>query len=278
MSPLVVAGGTPRVVVSPVISAPSTVSPPMQTASLSLLTPSVSAVNYVTRWGVVSHWGLNDNAGAVALTDSVSGHTLSNNTGVTVTTGQVGTGAGQFTAASSRYLFRGDNALLSTGDIDFWMSAWVYLDSKPTNAPFIMAKGASSTGEYQLDYYHVPDRFRFSIRSSGGTFRTATANNLGSPSLSTWYLIVAGHDAANDLVFIMVNNGTRDTLATSGTAPSDLAGQLVIGSNGAGGQYWDGRIDEVIFGKNPPLGIDALYSEISTQLWNGGAGRPYPWT
>jgi hypothetical protein len=234
-----------------------------------------AAVDYVARWGAVAHWTLNAASGNE--TDSINSQAL-------VATNTPGSAAGvvgnarQFNSANSRRFTLADNATMSTGNIDFWVSCWVYLDSKAANQIFV-SKGATSTTEFYLQYLTASDRFTFNIRgAAGGTVRTATATTFGSPSLSTWYHLVGYHDATGDLVGIAVSGGTFDTTATAATAPADQAGAFNVGALSDATQFTDGRIDEVSFGKSPALGIAALATEIRARLYNAGSGRAYPWS
>lgn len=237
--------------------------------------PGGGVVSYVARWGAVAHWGMAAASGNES--DDINGQTLVAVNTPGSTTGMIGN-ARQFNSASSRRFTLSDNATMSTGNLDFWCAAWLYLDSKTANQ-FCISKGTSSTTEYYLQYLTASDRFAWNIRgAAGGTVRTATATTFGSPSLATWYLVIGYHDAVNDLVGISVNGGAWDTTATVGTAPADQSGTFTVGAEASAVAFWDGRIDEVIFGKSPPLGIAALAGEIRDRLWNSSAGRAYPWT
>lgn len=241
-----------------------------------LIATPVAAVDYVARWGAVAHWGMAGSSGGTE-TDVINSLVLGSTNTVGSAAGIIGN-ARQFNSASSRRLAKTDDATMSTGNIDFWGSDWVYLDSKAANM-YIFAKGTTSTTEYGVTYNQTSDRFTAFIRgASGGTVRSAVANTFGSPSLSAWHHIVWYHDAVNDLVGIAVNGGAFDTTATATTAPADQAGQTWIGAEPSAGQYFDGRIDEVTFGKSPALGIAALATEIRDRLFNAGSGRAYPWT
>src|SRR3990167_8248201 len=62
--------------------------------------------------------------------DSKSTNDLTDNNTVTQAVGKVANAA-QFTSANSEYLSIGDTLDLSTGDIDFTISGWMYPDSHP---------------------------------------------------------------------------------------------------------------------------------------------------
>jgi len=220
-----------------------------------------------------AYWKLDEASGSRA--DSHGSNTLTDNNTVTQAAGKIGNAA-QFTRANSEYLSIADNAALSTGNIDFTVAAWVYLDSKPAGDFLYIATKSSTVGpvvEFNL-YYNVAtvDRFVFEIFNNPPSIsRVATANNFGAASLGAWYHVVGWHDSVNDLVGISVNAGTANTTATSGTAPGDTAGAFELGRYGAlASRYHNGRIDEVGFWKR------VLTADERTALYNGGAGLAYP--
>lgn len=176
--------------------------------------------------------------------------------------------AGQFTAASSEYLSVADNAAVSTGDIDFTVTAWVYLDSKAVNRVFLSRMEVSTANdEYNFTYNSGVDRFQFTIFNSvQATVGEVNANSLGSPTTATWYLLVAWHDSVNNTVNVQANNGTVDNNATTGF-PSDLNAPLRIGArNATPTNFMDGRIALAGFWKR------VLTSAERTSLYNAGNG------
>ena len=230
-----------------------------------LLTLGVGSAGTGFPTGAVSCWNLDEASGT--RNDAIGTNHLTDNNTVTQAAGKVGNAA-QFTAANSEYLSRASNATLQTGDIDFTVAAWVYLDSKATSR-YIMAKGgAGLTLEYQLYYHQASDRLRFEIFDVAvNSVGVADAVEIGSPSTGTWYFIVAWHDAAANTVSIQVNNGTVSSAATTGTITADVQ-HFVIGNNGFGDNlFFDGRVDVAAFWKR------VLTSAERTALYNGGNGR-----
>lgn len=224
---------------------------------------------------LVAYWRLDEASGS-RVDATGRGNDLTDNNTVTQATGILGS-AGQFTRANSEWLSRTDNSDLSTGDVDFTVQAWVYLDSKPASDYSYIFTKSSTTGpvvEFNCYYDTVADRFKFEIFDNPPSVsRVATANNLGSPSLGTWYHIVGWHDAVNNLVGIAVNAGTANATATSGTAPGDTAAPFELGRYGAlASRYMNGRIDEVGYWKR------VLTSAERTALYNSGSGLAYPFT
>lgn len=216
------------------------------------------------RTGLVAAYNMN-NSGNLGL-DSADSSNLTNNGAVAQVAGKVENSA-QFVRASNKYLSLADNAALSMGDIDFTIAAWVYLDSK-TNQMAIVSKSVSTSQaahEYYIDYNSGTDRFRF-IVSDGTTIKTHTASNFGSPSLATWYLILAYHDSVNNQVGIQVSNTALNASAWT-TGVQDSNGAFEIGRMFSSNTYcFDGRIGPVHIWKRL-LRIPERYL-----LWNNGLG------
>lgn len=176
--------------------------------------------------------------------------------------------AAQFTAASSEYLSRADNADLSMGDIDLTITGWMYIDSKTTARPMIMKGSSSTTREYMVQFSDGTDRFRFVVYNSGGVVGIVPADALGSPSLATWYFIRGWHDALNNVVGIQVNALAENTAATTNT-PQDSTAETRIGRD-EGANYMDGRLAMLTLHKR------LLTTQEHTWLYNNGRGRLYP--
>ncbi len=217
---------------------------------------------------LVAYWKLDEASGT--RSDSHGSCHLTDNNTVTQAGGKLANAA-QFTRANSEYLSLADNASMSTGDIDFTVQAWVYLDSKPVNM-FIVAKDNGSPREYRLDYVQASDRFRFfAFTSSDSVAGIVSADSLGAPATGTWYHLLAWHDATANTVSIQVNGGTVDAAGTVGV-PSDTAASLWIGAENGTNHFFDGRIDEVAFWKR------TLTSGERSSLYAAGAGLEYPFS
>jgi hypothetical protein len=200
------------------------------------------------------------------LTDSFGSNDLTATNSPAFAAGKIGN-AIDLESSSQQHLSCADNANLSTGDINFSGDVWIKMESKDVNK-YIVGKLTGASLEWTVDYLQSSDRFRFYIRSAGGTFVVAVANSLGSPSLAVWYHIYFEHDATNNFVRIRVNNGTTDSVATSGTAPPDTTAPLRFGYVGSGTtQHFDGLIDEAAFWKR------VLTSQEQADRYNGGDGN-----
>ncbi len=220
---------------------------------------------------LTSYWNLNEASGT--RNDAHSTNNLTDNNTVTAKPNSAykdSDTAAQFTVANSEYLTVADNANVSTGDVDFSASAWVYIDSKSSTRNIVskVHSATASQREFQLYHTNTSDRFAFAVYDSSGGVDTVTANTFGAPSLSTWYFVVAWHDTVNDQIGISVN-GTSDT-ASSTRAVNDSTTAFAVGGLGdTAGSMWDGRISNVGFWKK------ALSTGERASLYNGGGGKNY---
>ena len=158
--------------------------------------------------------------------------------------------ASQFTRANTEYLSSADTADLSVADIEFCFAAWVYLDSEPAAGMTVISKNTSGTNrEYRLTWNNTTQRFNWQAFDSGGTsIGTADATTFGATATATWYFLYCYHDPVANTLGLSVNNGTINTVATTGV-PADTTSAFGIGADAAAAT-WDGRIDEVAMWKN----------------------------
>ncbi len=220
--------------------------------------------------GLVGYWKMDETSGTRA-DSSGNGNTLTDNNTVTSNPGKFGN-AGQFTNANSESLSLADNTTLSTGDIDFTVSAWVYADSLDSRV-IVAKQSADAAGEYQLAYVTAGglNKFRFLLPATS----ESVAATVPSPAnTGTWYFVVAWHDSTANTINIQVDNGTIYT-TSSVTAPSDTNATFRIGAGASSGDaaayFWDGRIDEVRVYKR------LLSSKERTDLYNWAPGPVGYW-
>ncbi len=228
-------------------------------------------IDYTTRWGVVSYWKLDE--ASDTRSDTVGSNHLADNNTVTQAAGKVGAASAQFTAAQSEYLSIVNNAFLSTGDVDYWLAAWVWLDGDAGVARVVMGKGSLLAFEY-LFYTTAARTGRLDVYSPNASL-LGTAST-AAMAAGAWHLLVAYHDATNNEVGISLDGASFVTSATTGAPTAGNEG-VFVGQNGGGGAYMDGRIDALAFGKSPPGGVAGVIAEIRDRLYNSGNGREYPW-
>ena len=219
---------------------------------------------------LISFWELEEASGTRVDSVTATGNDLTDNNTVLSATGKVGNAA-DFELANSEYLSRADNASVSMGDIDFTITAWVNMESKTEQHPIVSHYDATRDQRaYQLRYRDEIDRFDFFVDpvGTGSLAARVAADNLGSPSVATWYFVVAWHDATADTINIQVNDGTVNSAAHL-TGVLDSTSAFQIGAQSAPSDFWDGLIDQVGLWKR------VLTAGERTQLYNSGNGLSY---
>ena len=216
----------------------------------------------------VAAWALDEASGT--RVDQVGANDLTDNNTVGAAAGKFGNAA-DFEAANSESLTRAETADLTFGDVKFTLRAWVQLESKAAQGT-IAAKWRSSGGsqrEYLLIYSAAADRFQFLVSPTGTGSASVSADNFGSPSLATWYLIHAWHDPVADQIGIAVNAGTANTAAHSTGVANTLGADFGIGArpNPTPTEFFDGLIDDVVL-----LDGYVLDATERTEDYNSGAG------
>jgi hypothetical protein len=204
------------------------------------------------------------------LTDSHGSNDLTNN-GVTF-----GSGVGDYEYTESDYGTIADNASLSMGvDTAFTFGGIVNMESKTDPAAQVIMRksgGGAADTEYGLIWLAGgggADRFRAEI-GDGAAATTVSANTLGSPSLSTNYLIIFWHDPDANQLGIEVNSGGADTAAwANGTFDGALAFTFGRDSNSAN-FYWDGTMRDCFYYKGRVLSSDER-----EWMYNSGSFRVY---
>lgn len=215
---------------------------------------------------LVSYWKLDEASGTRNDTHG-SNHLTDNNT-VTSTSGKINNAA-QFANGNSEYLSCTSNSDLQTGDIDFTFTAWIQPQTSfPTGGEIIVGKDVdtpSSSRDYTID---IRDTAAIRFYINGGGTSIVTGPTL---SLSTWYFVVAWHDAAANTVNLQVDNGTVNSSSTGGEVPQTSGAEFRIGARAYAGfeGYFNGLIDEVGFWKR------TLTTQERSDLYNGGSGLAY---
>lgn len=228
---------------------------------------------------LLSYWKMNEASGdAIDSHAAITDNTLTDHGGVGSGTGILGNGR-DFESTNSQYFSHTDNAALSMGDIDFTIQAWIKLESGPASGQSAGIVGKFQTANYDYVLYVYNDagtlQLYFTVRNSGGgALVDVLASNFGAPALNTPYLLHAWHDSVNDLIGIAVNAGAANTTLTTGGV-NDTTDEFTVGAYdvGVNNYYFDGIIDEVAIWKGR-----VLLPGDRTQLYNGGAGLPYPFS
>lgn len=201
-----------------------------------------------------------DAFGSLDLTDN---NTVGNASGVSVAVWQGGAAA-NFDAANSEYLSHADNAALRGGDRDWTISFWFLqaveltqqLVSKDSDSP-------SNARDYTIDV--TTGDLRFYLNGGGSVLVSVPYEAL------VRYLVIAEHDAANNMVRLEVNRGTPATQGTSGLVPETSSAQFRIGARQYSGfeEYFGGIINRV------GIWSRLLTTDEKDELYSRGAGLPF---
>ena len=170
-------------------------------------------------------------------------------------------GAVQFTVGDKAWLSCASNSTLQTGDIDFELGVWVYLDSTAANN-YLISKDEANR-EYLL-YTDVGGTPFFYVFNVGGSKNYAAAPAL---STNTWYFIRAWYDHTAQTVNIQVNNGSIYSTSNAGYIPRVATGAFAVGYDSTNGGYCAGRQDSLYWTKTLSSTAEA------TALYNSGSGR-----
>lgn len=213
--------------------------------------------------GLLAFWRLEEASGT--RVDSVASQAL-------VPTGAPGSAAGKtgqavsFDTGTGKYLTAADSTTLSVGaNQDFTVACWVRFNGTPSGSRGLVGKGNASISYNNCEY----------LLGTSGTsllwyIRSSNVNAGVTLAAGTWYLVLGWYDAAADLQYVQVNNGTPVSLANA-TGSFDSADPLEVGRQPqyTGSAAFDGLVDNVMFWKR------VLTATERTDLWNGGAGRDY---
>lgn len=216
---------------------------------------------------LMAYWKLNEASGDAV--DSHGSNTMTQTGTVGSQTGKLGNARGDTFDASNHFSIA-SNSDLVVGDLDFTVACWVYITAKTADRVAV-CRDSAGTAVFRLLYNWGSDVFFWRVYDGGGTPKNLFATTFGSPSVNTWYHLVAWHDSVANEIGITVNAGTADTVAMS-TGASTGAVPNYIGYSPFGSQTWPGRVDEYGFWKR------VLTSQERTDLYNGGSGLAYPFS
>ncbi len=226
---------------------------------------------------LIAYWKLDEASG-----DAIDAHTNGLTLTATATAPGADTGKVYGTARTTSWngntsFSRAYETLIQLSDVDFTFAAWVYQANK-NNYNHIISKSGTTGAPYEemiLRYQSGNDRFNFEVAYSAGGYASVVANNLGSPSLNTWYLVICWHDSVNNQLCIQVNNGTVDTASHSGGVLNQSYPLYLARQHSGSLLQWDGRFGPVAFWKSAAGGGGVLTADQRTALFNAGAGLAY---
>lgn len=210
-----------------------------------------------------AYWKMDEASGT--RVDIVNANDVADNNTVTQAVGKIGN-AGQFTQANTEFLSRASTASLTMGDIGFTIAMWIYMDTKGNTTTMLFKGNSGGDFEYLLRYQTGADRLVWIVENDAAQ-GSVNADGLGSPSLATWYLVIAWHDPTANTLNIQVNDGTVTSASYSDGVSAD-GDPFEIGAIG-GASTMSGRIDGVGIWRK------ILTSQERTDLYNLGAGHDY---
>lgn len=224
----------------------------------------------VLKNSLVSVWQLNESSGNAI--DSYGSNTLIDNGTVGSNSGVIGT-ARDFEFNNSEYFSMTSNSSVEVADIDFQFSFWIYLESIATVNPWILGKWRFSGGSYRNYAFYLNSTnslLTFGVSSDGASQTLVEASNFGPMPTGTWIWVQGGHNSVDNNIFISVNNGAVNTTNHSAGVITDSNASFLVGSiNIGGGNYWDGRIEQIAFWKR------TITDDEKSEIYNNGLGLAY---
>jgi len=212
--------------------------------------------------GLISYWKLDEAAGQ--RNDSHSTNHLTDNNTVASVAGKIGLAIDNV-KVDQDFLNHVDNAELNVaGNQDFTIAFWFWNEAQFTTDAWVTkyTGGGTNQDQYLIYYNNV---VRFIIRAADNS-TVNVVSSLGALAPGVWRFIVCWRDGIN--ASLQINNGVIDSLPWVKDTKNSAV-DFRIGRFGAA-SYSDSRIDEVGFWKR------ALTAGERATLWNGGAGRTYP--
>jgi hypothetical protein len=150
----------------------------------------------------------------------------------------------------------------SPSALTFGCTAWA--QSAPADRMYIITKG----GEYNLYFSNVNNLILFQCRN-GGVFPTAGTPPSGW-TINTPYRLVCRASTVNGILELFVNGVKQATIGTGLTQLAANSNPFVIGGNGAGGQLFDGIVDQAFM-------FDDLLSDADIAA-DFESNALFPWT
>jgi hypothetical protein len=225
--------------------------------------------------GLVAYWPLNEPDGM--RVDVVGRNHLADNNTVTQADGKFGKAA-QFTRANGEYLSVPDNPTVSMAGVSrMSITCWVWFDTKPGSGfhgdfGLVCKEDYAGNTEYYVVGYDDTGNtiIAFGVFDSNSSVFVEASVNIGSSTTGAWYLLHAYLDGSSAI--INVNNGAFSGSAAFALPLRDSTNALGVGGYSTGVATHNGRLAEVGIWKGRNLSPREI-----DWIWNGGAGRPYPW-
>jgi hypothetical protein len=207
------------------------------------------------------------NEGAtVDAVDTLGGTSLTQNGTIPSATGIV-LGARDIEADTTDNFSAASSSVFQAGDIDISWRAVFKLESLVQRGVFSKWGDGDASGNEYLLYRDSDGNLYFFVRDAANA-NNASVNSGSTIAVDTWYDVICGHDSVNNLLFLQINGGTRQTTSFSGGIRSGT-NTFRAGSWGTVSPL-DGLIDELWCWKNR-----VISSAEAITLWNGGDPLTY---
>lgn len=170
---------------------------------------------------------------------------------------------------TNQYLSVASNSTLQTGDVDWWASVW-FLTNVISADKTMFSKWGGTQNERGLDLASTNNVTMYIV--SGSTITTLAAVAFGPITVGVWRHAFQWFDSVANTIGISVNGVSNTASYTS--VPNSSNSPVEIGSYANGtGQFWNGKLSEVAFGKSPAGGFATTpAATIAAALYNSGRG------
>jgi len=234
-------------------------------ADLGVACPGAAAAGNGLLNNLIAYWPGNEANGNL-LDLHTNGITLVDNNTVTSAAGLVYPTARQYTAANHEFFNLNADLFLSTGDVDFTWSLWVYRTGIGADDGLL--------SRLWTDYWlgiTAANVVRFTIYNAGAP--KGTVNSTATVGAAAWHLITVWHDSVANTVNAQIDDGAAASAATTG-APNGGAATFDLGLDQTVA-WMNGRIGPTMFWKSAAGGGGVLTAAQRTALYNAGAGLTY---
>jgi hypothetical protein len=194
----------------------------------------------------IGNWPLDETGGNTAYDIAANAPAAQNGT---ASDGWFDDGACLFSGTESQ-IYTGAPVLNTGAGDSFTVTAWVYLNTVPSNAQVetVVSQDASENSAFSLQYSAKSNRWEFSRAADDDSGSTAYASpSINAPALKTWTQLVGVYDASSQKEYLYVNGLPQAAQAVDQT-PFASDGSLVIGRgkyDGANANWFDGAIKAV---------------------------------
>lgn len=256
--------------ISDVVTASTTESRYAQDGQESILPATSSLTN-----NLAAYWTLNEVSGT--RFDSVGGSPLTPRNNPTSGSGKIGNAA--YFNGGGQGLCTASNPALEMGDVDYTLTAWVYLNGPVWNGYMLIAKDELAPArDYVLEYQNLGNPVNqyamvvLNSASNGPEPWTYGAVTAPAPGFQQWTFLAARHHAVTNQVSLKIN-GAAPIYGTVPITPGISSAAFCLGLRNAFDLVaLNGRMDEVGVWKR------ALTDEELDLVYNNGQGLTYPFT